>query len=49
VVLVVLLAVGIPFGQVKLPTEVQSLVADEEATLGIAIAITLAIIQSRKK
>jgi hypothetical protein len=49
VVLVVLLAAGLPFAQVKLPPEVQSLVQDEEATLAIGIAITLAIVQGRKK
>jgi hypothetical protein len=49
VVLVVLLAVGLPFAQVKLPPGVQSLMADEEATLGIGLAITLAIMQNRKK
>jgi hypothetical protein len=49
VVLVVLLAVGLLFAQVKLPPEVQSLVGDEEATLGIGLAVTLAITQNRKK
>jgi hypothetical protein len=49
VVLVVLLAVGLPFAQVKLPTEIQSLMTDEEATLGIGFAIAYAIMQDRKK
>jgi len=49
VVLVVLLSVGLPFAQVQLPPDVQSLMADEEATLGIGLAITLAIMQNRKK
>lgn len=49
VVLVVLLAVGLPFAQVQSSPEVQSLMADEEATIGIGFAITLAIMQSRKK
>ena len=49
VVLIVLLAVGLPFAQVKSSPEVQSLMADEEATIGIGFAITLAIMQSRKK
>jgi hypothetical protein len=49
VVLVVLLAVGLPFAQVQLPPDVQSLMVDEEATLGIGLAITLAIMQNRKK
>ncbi len=49
VVLVVLLAVGLPFAQVQLPSDVQLLLADEEATLGIGLAITLAIVQNRKK
>jgi hypothetical protein len=49
VVLVVLLTVGLPFAQVQSSPEVQSLMADEEATIGIGIAITLAIVQSRKK
>lgn len=49
VVLVVLLAVGLPFAQVQLPPDIQSLLADEEATLGIGLAITLAIMQNRKK
>jgi hypothetical protein len=49
VVLVVLLAVGLPFAQVKLPPEIQSLMTDEEATLGIGFAIAYAIMQDRKK
>lgn len=49
VVLVVLLAVGLPFAQVKLPPDIQSLIGDEEATLGIGLAITLAITQNGKK
>ena len=48
VILVVLLAVGLPFAQVQLPPDVQSFLADEEATLGIGLAITLAIMQNRK-
>jgi hypothetical protein len=49
VVLVVLLAIGLPFAQVKLPTEIQSFMTDEEATLGIGFAIAYAIMQDRKK
>jgi hypothetical protein len=49
VVLVVLLPVGLPFAQVKLPPEIQSLMTDEEATLGIGFAIAYAIMQDRKK
>ena len=49
VVLVVLLAVGLPFAQVQLPSDIQSLLTDEQATLGIGLAITLAIMQNRKK
>jgi hypothetical protein len=48
VVVVVLLAVGLPFAQVQLPPDVQSLLTDEEATLGIGLAIVLAIMQNRK-
>ena len=49
VVLIVLLAVGLPFAQVQLPSDIQSLLTDEEATLGIGLAITFAIMQNRKK
>jgi hypothetical protein len=49
VVLIVLLAVGLPFAQVQPPSDIQSLLTDEEATLGIGLAITFAIMQNRKK
>jgi hypothetical protein len=49
VVLVVLLSVGLPIVQVRLSSEVQSLMTDEEATLGLGLAVTLAVIQNRKK
>jgi hypothetical protein len=48
-VLVWLLSVGSPVVQVALPPEAQTVVSNEYATLGIAIAITLLIVQNRKR
>jgi hypothetical protein len=48
-VMVCLLAVGLPFAQVALPQGAQAVLADEEATMGLGLAITLAILQARKK
>jgi hypothetical protein len=48
-VMVCLLAVGLPFAQVALPQGAQAVLADEEATIGLGLAITLAILQGGKK
>jgi hypothetical protein len=48
-VLVWLLTIGAPFVQLALPPEAQTVVSNEYATVGIAIAITLVIVQDRKR
>jgi hypothetical protein len=47
-VLVWLLTIGAPVVQLALPPEAQTAVSNEYATLGIAITITLLIVQNRK-
>lgn len=47
-VLICLLAVGTPFAQLALPPEAQVLLADEYATIGLGLALVLAIVQNRK-
>jgi hypothetical protein len=49
VVLVILLAVGVPIAQVDLQQRAQALMSAEESTVGLAFAITTAIVQRRKK
>lgn len=49
VVLVWLLAVGVPVAQQALPPEAQTVVSNEYGTLGLGIAITLLIVQNRKR
>jgi hypothetical protein len=49
VILVVLLAARLPFVQVDMPPHIQSLMTDEEATLGLSLAIAFYIAQNRRK